>query len=80
MSDAQQVKEKRVVRPHAHEARAELREKSPSALNFHLAQAAWSMKFSFSGTSLRQVKLVRAAQLLYHFSSYSQNLKLQISI
>ena len=38
------------------------------------------MKFSFSGTSLRQVKSVRAAQLLYHSSSYSQNLKLQISI
>ena len=42
---------------------------------FHLAQATWNMKTTFSGTRLRQVKSVRTAHLVYHFSSYSQNLK-----
>ena len=57
-----------------------LRGKSTSALHFHLAQATWNMKFTFLGTSLRQVKSVRTAQPVYHLSSCLQNLKLQISI
>ena len=73
----QQVKEKRVARAHVHEARAE------RIIEFHAAARKITLCIAFSsctshleheihllGTSLRQVKSVRTAQLVYHLSSY----------
>ena len=63
MNATQQVKEKRGARAHAHEARAELREKIDVGSDFHAAHAPWIVKFTFWGTSARQPKSVRTAHL-----------------